>query len=98
MTTSSYIPTITSGGKLHSPETTIEGALAQWSRNNVIEALDEPRDVLVREYIDNGYDRTGYYLYPAKRVNIRMKSNKRSRTWFYSEMIFARDESARRPE
>jgi hypothetical protein len=95
MTAQTYVPTIELTGHYSAAET-LTDALAGWTaRGWVIEATDEPRDVLVKSYVDNGYDPHGWYVSEAKRVNIRIKGSKKSRTWDTSTLIFAQSREKR---
>lgn len=83
-----YIPTVPESTMSALAARTLDEALAQWSRGRIIEAVDEPRDALVRFYVDNGFDPRGWYVRRVQLVNIRTKYSKRDRSWECRPLIF----------
>lgn len=79
-----------SNGTLYSPCPTLAEALAQWSPHFAqLETMDEPKACLRKpEWIDNGYNRKGYYTSEAQVVDVRYRYSKRGQ-WRYDQLVFA---------
>ena len=84
--TTQYIPTVERTG-YYSPCETQAEAFAQWKSLGIIEATSEAHPVLVRFYVDNGYDPRGWYVSTAMQVYVRSRRNNRCQ-WAYGLMTF----------
>ena len=68
---------------------TLADALAVWvNRYHQVEAISEPREALTKgDYINNGWNPTGYYQTRVKYVDVRYRYSPRSR-WQYGGMVY----------
>jgi hypothetical protein len=82
-----YIPTVERTG-LYCPVTTLAEALEMWRQSlGQIETIGEAHPVLVRFFVDNGWDKRGWYVSTAEQVEVRSRRNNRCQ-WCYSLMTF----------